>query len=66
MNLTTTTFQILKNLRRHKAVIPYIFSNDSIKYIFKNSIYNLKKQNALLTQTPQAFNLKEILITLIP
>ena len=47
--------KILKNLRRHKAVIPYIFSNDSIKYKFKNSIYNLKKQNALLTQTPQGF-----------
>ena len=42
-------------MRRHKAVIPYIFSNDSIKYKFKNSIYNLKKQNALLTQTPQGF-----------
>ena len=40
--------------------MPVVSSNDSIKYRMKNQIYNLKRNNALLTQTPQAFRFKEL------
>ena len=53
---------ISKNLKKHKAVVPYINSTDSIKYRFKNDYFNLKKKNILRSQTPQAFRLKDILI----
>ena len=51
---------IKKNLRKNKAVIPVIKSKDSIKYKIKNHLYNLNRQNSLLTQTPQAFRYKEL------
>jgi len=53
---------LIKNLNKNKAVIPIIFSKDSIKYRIKNQIFNLNKQNSLLTQTPQAFRFKELYI----
>ena len=51
---------LLKNLRKNKAVIPVITSKDSIKYKVKNKIFNLNKDNSLLTQTPQAFRFNEL------
>ena len=51
---------LLKNLRKNKAVIPVIISKDSIKYRIKNKIFNLNKDNSLLTQTPQAFRFNEL------
>jgi len=51
---------ILNNLKKNKAVIPYISATDSIKYNFKNTTYNLIKENALLTQTPQGFRYKDL------
>ena len=51
---------ISKNLKRYKAVIPYVTSKDSIKYRIKNHIFNLNKDNSILTQTPQAFRFKEL------
>ena len=51
---------ILKKLKKSKAVVPFIFSKDSIKYKIKNQIYNLSRNNAFLTQTPQAFRFKEL------
>jgi len=51
---------LLKNLRKNKAVIPFIISKDSIKYRIKNKIFNLNKDNSLLTQTPQAFRFNEL------
>ena len=51
---------ILKNLKKNKAVVPFINSKDSIKYKFKNQIFNLNRNNSLLTQTPQAFRFKEL------
>ena len=51
---------ILKKLKKSKAVVPFIFSKDSIKYKIKNQIYNLNRNNAFLTQTPQAFRFKEL------
>ena len=51
---------ISKNLKNNKAVVPVVFSKNSIKYKIKNQIFNLKKNNSLLTQTPQAFKFKEL------
>ena len=51
---------IIKNLKKNKAVVPIISSNDSIKYKIKNQIFNLNRNNSLLTQTPQAFKFKEL------
>ena len=51
---------IIKNLKKNKAVVPVISSNDSIKYRIKNQIFNLNRNNSLLTQTPQAFKFKEL------
>ena len=51
---------ISKNLKMNKAVVPVIYSKDSIKYRIKNQIFNLNKKNSLLTQTPQAFRYKEL------
>ncbi len=51
---------LFKNLKKNKAVIPIVLSKDSIKYKIKNQIFNLNKNNSLLTQTPQAFRFKEL------
>ena len=51
---------LIKNLKNNKAVVPVIFSKDSIKYRIKNQIFNLDRNNSLLTQTPQAFRFKEL------
>ena len=53
---------ISKNLKKNKAVVPFIFSNDSLKYKIRNQIFNLNRNNSLLTQTPQAFRFKELII----
>ena len=52
--------KISKNLKKNKAVVPFIFSKDSIKYRIKNQIFNLNRKNSLLTQTPQAFRFNEL------
>jgi len=58
------SIKLLKNLinklKKNKAVIPYIYSNDSIKYKSQNQLFNLNRDKAFLTQTPQAFNFKEL------
>ena len=51
---------ISKNLKKNKAVVPFVSSKDSIKYKIKNQIFNLDKNNSILTQTPQAFRFKEL------
>jgi len=51
---------IKKNLKKNKAVIPILKSKDTIKYKTKNQIFNLNRNNLLLTQTPQAFRFKEL------
>ena len=51
---------LFKNLKQNKAVVPAVSSKDSIKYKIKNQIFNLNKNNSLLTQTPQAFRFKEL------
>tara|TARA_B100001057_G_scaffold81265_1_gene76592 strand:+ start:79 stop:1185 length:1107 start_codon:yes stop_codon:yes gene_type:complete len=52
--------KITKNLKKNKAVVPVVSSKDSIKYKIKNQIFNLKRKNSFLTQTPQAFSFKEL------
>ncbi|MEC7137003.1 MAG: 2-C-methyl-D-erythritol 2,4-cyclodiphosphate synthase [Pseudomonadota bacterium] len=55
---------ILKNMKNAKAVIPRIDVQDAIKNIISSSkeeyIIGKKRDNLFLTQTPQAFILKEI------
>jgi len=51
---------ITKNLKNNKAVVPIIKSKDSIKYKVKNQIFNLNRNNSILTQTPQAFRFKDL------
>ena len=52
--------RISNNLKKNKAVVPFVTSKDSIKYKIKNQIFNLNKDNSILTQTPQAFRFKEL------
>ena len=58
------SIKLLKNLinklKKSKAVIPYVYSNDSIKYKSQNQLFNLNRDNAILTQTPQAFRFKDL------
>ena len=55
---------ILKNMKSARAVIPKIKVQDAIKQIIDSSkeeyIIGKKRDNLFLTQTPQAFYLKEI------
>jgi len=51
---------ISKNLKKNKVVVPFIYPKDSVKYKIKNQIFNLNRNNSLLTQTPQAFKFKEL------
>ncbi len=56
--------KLLKNLihklKKNRAVIPYIYSNDSIKYKSQNQLFNLNRDKVFLTQTPQAFKFKDL------
>jgi 2-C-methyl-D-erythritol 4-phosphate cytidylyltransferase / 2-C-methyl-D-erythritol 2,4-cyclodiphosphate synthase len=55
---------ILKNMRDARAVIPKIKIHDAVKQIFYSSkeeyLLGRNRDKLFLTQTPQAFNLKEI------
>ena len=52
--------KILFNLKKNKAVIPYINSTDAIKYNVRNSIYNLNRKKTFFTQTPQGFKFTDL------
>ena len=55
---------ILRNMRNARAVVPKIKVQDAIKQVIESSkeeyIVGKTRDNLFLTQTPQAFNLKEI------
>jgi len=55
---------IIKNMSNARAVIPKIRVQDAVKQIIDSSneeyIIGRKRDNLFMTQTPQAFNLKEI------
>ena len=52
--------RLIISLNKNKASVPIINSKDSIKYKIKNQLFNLKRDNSFLTQTPQAFKFKDI------
>ena len=55
---------ILRNMKNARAVVPKIKIQDAVKQIIDSSneeyVVGRKRDNLFLTQTPQAFNLKEI------
>ena len=52
--------KLFKELKFNKCVVPAIKINDSIKFKNKKKIINLNRENVYLTQTPQAFDYKEL------
>ena len=52
--------KLKKNLNKNKAVVPYINTDNSTKYINRNKVINLKRERVLLTQTPQSFDFKTL------
>jgi len=58
------TINLLKKLKKYlnknKAVVPYINTNSSTKYAYKDKVVNLNRQRVLLTQTPQCFDYKTL------
>ena len=48
------------NLRTNKAVVPYVTTDNSVKYKIEKKIQNLNRENLLLTQTPQCFDFKTL------
>ena len=61
-NLTISLLKKLKNnLKKNNAVVPYLNSENSVKYKNNKKINNLDRDKVLLTQTPQCFNFKQLL-----
>ncbi len=52
--------KILLHLKNNKAVVPYINATDAVKININKSMYNLKKENVILTQTPQGYRFNDI------
>ena len=56
--------KLLKRLNRelnnNKAVVPYTNTDHSVKYREGANIFNLKRENLILTQTPQCFDFKTL------
>ena len=60
-NLSINLLRKLKNnLKKNSAVVPYLNSENSVKYRNNNKINNLNRDKVLLTQTPQCFNFSEL------
>ena len=60
-NLSINLLRKLKNnLKNNYAVVPYLKSENSVKYRNNNKINNLNRDKILLTQTPQCFNFNEL------
>ncbi len=60
-NLSINLLRKLKNnLKKNSAVIPYLNSENSVKYKINKKINNLNRDKVLLTQTPQCFNFNEL------
>ena len=52
--------KLVHKLQKNKAVIPYTYSKDSIKYKSQNQLFNLNRNKTFLTQTPQAFRFNDL------
>ena len=60
-NLSIKLLKKLKNnLKNNSAVVPYLNSDNSVKYKSNKKINNLNRDKILLTQTPQCFNFNEL------
>ncbi len=61
---TKLLYSIIKNMKNFRSVVPKISIQDAIKQIIDSSkeeyIVGKNRKNLFLTQTPQAFNLKEL------
>ncbi len=53
--------RMIKNMRSKKAVIPILQINDAIKQKYGKYIYGKDRKYLFITQTPQAFKVKEII-----
>ena len=49
-----------KELKKYKAVVPYINTSNSTKLIFNGKIKNYDRSKILLTHTPQAFRFNDL------
>ncbi len=58
LNLINNLFE---GLKKNKCVVPVIKTNNSVKYKKGNKIINLDRNKIYLTQTPQAFDYRELL-----
>ena len=52
--------KIIKELKINKSVIPALKPRDSLKYKIKKKLFNLKREDSYLSQTPQGFRFKEL------
>tara|TARA_B100001250_G_scaffold53290_1_gene41466 strand:- start:347 stop:1450 length:1104 start_codon:yes stop_codon:yes gene_type:complete len=52
--------KLKKNLNKNNAVVPYINTDNSVKYNYRDKVVNLKRERILLTQTPQCFDFKTL------
>ena len=52
--------KLKNNLKKNSAVVPYLNSENSVKYKNNIKINNLNREKVLLTQTPQCFNFSEL------
>ena len=51
---------LVKSLKKNRAVVPTINTTDSIKYKVKKKLFNLNRDNSFSTQTPQAFRFNDL------
>ena len=51
---------LVKSLKKNKAVIPTVNTKDSIKYKVKKQLINLNRDHSFSTQTPQAFRFNNL------
>ena len=52
--------KLKKIIKKNKAVVPYINTDNSAKYVLKNKVVNLKREKVFLTQTPQCYDFKTL------
>ncbi len=52
--------RILKNLKNNSSAVPIFQPKDSLKYKINKQVFNLKRENSYLTQTPQGFKFYEL------
>ena len=52
--------KIVKVLKSNNCVVPILNPNDSLKYKINNQLFNLKRENSYLSQTPQGFKFNKL------